>query len=154
MICFSQNILTKKLLLRWRIFQLACRPSIKYVCNRGEEKSSKMRTAVYMGREHHASCLRGRLNYFIYLAAFLSYLVFYICRNLTLTLIQIRCVCQKRSFFSNEISVCCLEISFFNFKITFANKSWLKRIWFFSNRILCVLYILGWYLTLRRSCAA
>ena len=66
----------------------------------GDEASRLMRTYALTPR-------------FIFLAVFLSYDVLFYLYKFNLTLIQIRCVRQKRSFFSNEISVCYLEISFF-----------------------------------------
>ena len=47
----------------------------------------------------------------------------FICRNLTLTFIQKRCVCcQKRLYFSNKINLCGYEISFLYLKLFLQTK--------------------------------
>ena len=53
------------------------------------------------------------LSLFMFLEAFYSYGVLFYLWKFNFTFIQIKCACQKRLFFSNEINVCHHEINFF-----------------------------------------
>ena len=91
-----------------------------------------MRTAVYRRKVFHASCLRTRFKK--------------------------RCTRQKRLFFSNEINFCRHEISSFYLKLFLRTKVLnqnckSKYLWFKSNRILGIIFILVWYLTLKTLCS-
>ena len=68
--------------MSWCVFWSRKGPSTKYVCNwwvdgRG---SFKMRTAVYIGKKCHTSCVRTHLHYL--------FSCFFSCRNLTLSLLK------------------------------------------------------------------
>ena len=83
-----------------------------------------MRKAAYRGRECHASCVRTHLHYLFscFWQHFCLIVSFFICRNLTLSLIKKKCVHQKQLFFSNNVSFCCHEIRFFYIKLFLRSK--------------------------------
>ena len=77
---------------------------------------SKMRTAACRGRSvSQIICTHALALYlFMFLEACLPHAVLYYLQKFNFMLIHMRCVCQKWLFFSNEMSVCHHEISFFN----------------------------------------
>ena len=87
----------------------------------------------WWGIQNACSCAQGKgrlrlmctytlaLSLFMFLAAFLSYIVCFICRDLSFTFIQKRCVGQKRLFFSSKTKNL-HEISFFYLKFFLRTK--------------------------------
>ena len=87
----------------------------------GDGGSSKMYASAYRGRACHALCVCTNLHYFFscrwkHLCLIVSSFIF---RNLTLSLFKKD---QKRLFFSNKISLCRHEISFFHLKLFLLSK--------------------------------
>ena len=119
----------------------------------GGEGSSKVRTAACRGRsDSHIICTYALALYlFIFVEECLSYTVLYYLQKFNFMFIHMRCACQKWLFFSNEMSVCHDEINFFN---SFLQTKFSQYASFFSDRILGLLYILVWYLTLKNFSAA
>ena len=80
-----------------------------------------------------------------------------ICRNLTLPSFKM-CSTETVILLQRDQCVWPWNKGFFTLflfiNLFFANQSWPKRFQFFFNRMLSLFYILVWYLTLKKSCAA
>ena len=124
--------------------------SIKYVCSWWRDgRSSKMRTATNRGKGCHVSYVNAHLHFSCFWQQFCLIVSCFICRNLTLTFFRKRCFCQKRLFFSNKIN---FRRKFFYLKSSLRTKA-SQNSFNFNQIFLDILYILVWYLTLKKACA-
>ena len=101
------------------VFWLTKGPSTKYIHNCWDNGGYPK--CVHGEVLSRLMCAYGlTLSLFMFLAAFLSYSVFFYSQKFNLYAKKM--CCQKRLFISNEINFCCHEISFFHLKLFLLSK--------------------------------